>query len=147
MRIVIKTQVEQTAQEVFNGFNQDLFKALNPPFPLVEVLRFDGCQLHHETHLLLNFILFKQKWVSVNTDYSHKAHEIFFIDEGKQLPFFLKYWKHKHLIVTDTAQKTWIIDDITFKSYFLLADLLLYPLMWLQFAFRKPIYKKYFKVK
>lgn len=147
MKIKLKTNVERAVSEVFAGFNEDLFQALNPPFPPVRVLRFDGCQLHHETHLLLDFIFFKQKWISINTDYSYQAKEIFFVDEGKQLPFFLKYWKHKHLITIDSAQKTCIIDDITFKSPFFLLDLLLYPIMWLQFALRKPIYKKYFSSK
>jgi ligand-binding SRPBCC domain-containing protein len=60
------------------------------------------------------------------------------------LPFFLKYWRHHHRIVQD-GQSTRIIDDIHFRSPLLLFDFLLWPVLWLQFLYRKPIYRNVFR--
>jgi ligand-binding SRPBCC domain-containing protein len=40
---------------------------------------------------------------------------------------------------------TIIIDDITFRTPSILTDYLFYPLLYLQFLYRKPIYKKVFR--
>ena len=39
---------------------------------------------------------------------------------------------------------TEIVDDITYKTPTWLTDYLLYPVMWLQFAARKPVYRRVF---
>jgi ligand-binding SRPBCC domain-containing protein len=125
-------------------FDEDLFKALNPPFPPVEVKRFDGCHTGDEVSLELNFILFRQQWTSLITEHGYSESGFYFIDEGKKLPFFLKKWKHRHGIVALT-DGTEIIDDISYTSGTLLSDIFLYPLLYLQFAMRKPVYQKYFR--
>jgi hypothetical protein len=64
MRIRITTLVTQNYRQVADRFDQNLFKALNPPFPPVKLLRFDGSRKGDEVHLQLNFLLFKQVWKS-----------------------------------------------------------------------------------
>ena len=77
MRISIETKVSQNAQEVWAGFNQDLFLALNPPFPKAKLLRFDGSTTNDEVHLEIDFILFKSEWKSLITAHGESEEEIF----------------------------------------------------------------------
>lgn len=148
MHILLKTPVEQPLPAVWAGFNRSLFKQLSPPFPPVKIIRFDGCLPGDIVHLELNFLLFRQDWISRITEQQTTDDEIFFVDEGTQLPFFLRYWQHHHRLqrlAAGTGHQTLVIDDITFKTPFRLTDYLFYPLMWLQFAYRKPIYKRVFR--
>ncbi|QHT67965.1 hypothetical protein GXP67_15610 [Rhodocytophaga rosea] len=146
MRFIIITPVAMDYQQVAQNFGKSLFQALNPPFPPVKLLRFDGNAKGDEVHLELNFIIFKQVWKSLITENNTNSKEIYFVDEGIQLPFFLKYWRHKHRIVNKSSGAA-IIDDITFRSSFFLFDFLLYPVLYLQFLYRKPVYKKIFQKK
>lgn len=143
MKLQLTTLVQQPYKQVFNGFTQNLFVKLSPPFPPVKLLQFDGCQVNDRVRLRLNFLLFKQTWESLITDFQENTQEISFVDEGVQLPFFLKYWKHHHRIVKD-GEHTKIIDDISYKTPFILFDYLMYPALYLQFLYRKPVYKKVF---
>lgn len=145
MHLKLKTKVEKDFLSVKNGFNKKLFLSINPPFPPVKLKEFGGCEKGDKVHLELNFIFFKQDWISEIT-FDNTSDKVFeFIDEGTQLPFFLKYWKHHHRVEKTLGNKSSIIDDIEFKSPFILMDFLLYPVLWLQFAYRKPIYKSIFK--
>ena len=143
MHIKITTPVRQSYQSVAAGFNEKLFTQLNPPFPPVKLLRFDGSQQGDTVALELNFILFKQVWKSLIVEDGERDDEWYFIDEGVRLPFFLRYWRHHHRVVKNGLGAN-IIDDITFRTPFFLLDYLFYPIMWLQFLYRKPIYKKVF---
>lgn len=145
MRIRISTKVKQSYQKVFDGFTKDLFLKLNPPFPPVKLLRFDGCNKDDKVILRLNFIFFKQIWESLITDNQEKDKEIYFIDEGVKLPFFLKKWKHQHIIQEDENGGAKIVDYIQFKTPFLLSNYIFYPILYLQFLYRKPIYRKVFR--
>ncbi|MCU0391818.1 MAG: hypothetical protein MUE81_11930 [Thermoflexibacter sp.] len=146
MEIVIKTYVSQPILSVWQGFNETLFLKLAPPFPPMKLLRFDGSEKGNEVHIRLNFILFKQKWISLITENVKTEDQIYFIDEGIKLPFFLKYWKHKHRIIkhidNEKHTQSIIIDEIEFKSIF---GWLIYPVLYLQFWNRKKIYRKIFK--
>ncbi len=150
MRILVQTPVRQPLSVVWAGFDRNLFVRLSPPFPPVTVVRFDGCQRGDQVHLRLNFFLFQQDWLSRIVDQqtlttANEPGEIFFVDEGEQLPFFLSYWRHRHrLLRNDVTGGTVVIDDITFRTPFRLTDYVLYPLLWLQFAYRKPIYRRVF---
>lgn len=144
MKITIKTLVEQDFLSVKEGFNESLFKKLSPPFPPVKLLRFDGSQKGDLVSLELNFIFFRQKWVSEIIEDKTTEEEFFFIDQGVELPFFLKFWRHKHRIIK-AGENSIIQDEISFKAPFILLTLLLYPAMLLQFGYRIPVYKKIFK--
>jgi ligand-binding SRPBCC domain-containing protein len=146
MHLKLTTLVTQNYQQVAANFDEKLFKALNPPFPPVKLLRFDGSRTGDEVHLELNFLLFKQVWKSLIIEDSIQEGEIYFIDKGIQLPFFLRYWQHTHRILKQ-AEHTAIIDDIQFRTPFILFDYLMYPVLYGQFFYRKPVYKKYFQRK
>jgi ligand-binding SRPBCC domain-containing protein len=143
MKITIETPVTQDYLQVKAGFNETLFTKLSPPFPPVKLLRFDGSSKGDLVTLELNFIFFKQKWTSEITEDQTTDREFYFIDKGIELPFFLKKWSHKHRIVKD-GENSMIRDEIDYQAPFWVLTLLLYPAMLLQFAYRKPIYKKIF---
>lgn len=146
MEIVIKTYVNQNFLSVWQGFNESLFLKLAPHFPPVKLLRFDGSEKGDEVHIRLNFLLFKQTWISRITENVKTEDQIYFIDEGVKLPFFLQYWRHKHRIIKhiDKVRGTQsvIIDEIEFKSFL---GWLVYPVLYFQFWYRKGIYSKIFK--
>ncbi|NQZ74747.1 MAG: hypothetical protein HRT61_01340 [Ekhidna sp.] len=144
MRVRIKTSVVASLETVKEGFTEDLFLKLNPPFPPVELLRFDGCKKNDVVALELNFILFRQYWISVITEDQDNESEWFFVDKGSQLPFFLKRWRHRH-VVQQSGEGAVIIDDITYSTGTILTDLIMYPALLGQFLYRKPVYKRIFK--
>jgi len=144
MKITFRTYVQQDFRKVYEGFNEKLFVALAPFFPKIRLLQFDGNQTGNEVHLELHFLFFKQTWQSLITQNEIAQDRIFFTDEGMKLPFFLKFWKHYHRIVKAPQGGSFIEDEINYKTPFFLFDYLIYPLMWLQFAYRKPIYKRKF---
>ncbi len=146
MKIKVETIVQQDFKSVQKGFTKDLFVELTPPFPPVKLMRFDGCQKDDVVALELNFIFFKQQWISLIVEDGLNEEEFYFIDFGTKLPFFLKYWKHHHRIIKN-GKGAKIVDDITFKSPLPWLDVLLWPVLWLQFLYRKPIYKKIFGIK
>lgn len=146
MHLKLKTKVEANYLNVKERFNEKLFLKLNPPFPPVELKEFGGCENGDKVHLRLNFIFFKQDWISEIT-FDNTDEKVFeFIDEGTKLPFFLKSWRHHHIVENYSSDESVIVDDISFKSPFILMDFLLFPVLWLQFAYRKPIYKKFFRI-
>ncbi|MEO9869841.1 SRPBCC family protein [Ekhidna sp.] len=143
MRIKIKTKVSSTKERVKEGFTRDLFMSLNPPFPPVKLLKFDGCGTGDKVALELNFLLFKQKWISDITEAYEDEKSWYFVDQGSRLPFFLKKWRHHHG-VEKAGSGSIIIDEITFSTGTVLTDALMYPLLYGQFLYRKPIYKRKF---
>jgi ligand-binding SRPBCC domain-containing protein len=144
MQIQLETHVEQGYLDVKAGFNESLFTKLSPPFPPVKLLRFDGSEKGDRVTLELNFIFFKQKWTSEITQDKTTEMEFYFVDQGTELPFFLKKWRHKHRVIS-TGIGSIIRDEIEYDAPFKALTYLLFPALWLQFAFRKPIYKKIFK--
>lgn len=141
MRIKIFTRVEADYRKVFAKFDQHLFLKLNPPLMPVILLRFDGMNVNDEVHLELNFPGKKQLWISRITESAADSEEICFVDEGIQLPFFLKSWRHRHRIIRRNGHCV-IVDDIHYQAAFSLMNYLLYPILLLQFLYRKPIYKR-----
>lgn len=144
MKIAIETPVELGYLDVKSGFDAALFLQLSPPFPPVKLLRFDGSQKGNIVMLELNFGFFRQKWTSEITEESTTALEFYFIDEGIQLPFFLKKWRHRHRVIS-TGIGSIIRDEIEFEARVGSLSFLLFPVLWLQFYYRKAIYRRYFK--
>lgn len=56
MKIKITTRVKCDYKQVVNGFNMDLLKKLNPPFPPVKILEYEGNEPGNIVVLELNFI-------------------------------------------------------------------------------------------
>jgi ligand-binding SRPBCC domain-containing protein len=143
MRISIATKVSGDFEEVFRRFDITLFRKLTPPFVRINILRFDGCKKGDEVHIETNILGVRQKWISLITSQHSDENEIYFIDEGVLLPKPLKYWKHKH-IIEKSIDSSIIIDDICYKSGSIFVDFLMFPALFLQFYYRKPVYKSCF---
>lgn len=142
-QLIVITRVQQPLEQVRAGFTRSLFERLAPPFPPVRVLRFDGCTTGDEVHLELDFLLTRQQWVSVIVGDGLTAEAWHFIDVGRELPFFLKSWRHEHRVERDGAGSR-IVDAIRYQGPNALVSWLLYPALWLQFAYRVPIYRRVF---
>ncbi len=143
MTLTIKTYVNGDWNLVRQGFSKDLFVKLSPPFPRVKILRFDGSSKGDLVYLELNFLLFRQNWTSEILEEKLGVDYRAFTDEGRELPFFLKSWRHIHE-VRKSKSGSIISDSIRFSSGWLLIDCILWPLMLAQFLYRKPVYKKVF---
>jgi ligand-binding SRPBCC domain-containing protein len=127
-------------------FDKSLFEKLTPPGAGVKLLRFDGSKEGDQVHIQMSLLfgLIKQDWHAHIAEHGENEQEAWFVDEGVKLPFFLKYWRHRHVASSDGDEHSFIIDDIHYKSPFALLSWLIYPVMYLQFAWRKPIYRKVF---
>jgi ligand-binding SRPBCC domain-containing protein len=144
LRIYLETPVAGTPPEIIRRFDQDLFETLAPPGTPVEIVRFEGSHTGDTVHIRLKLAGFiKQDWISKITDDGSTPERAWFVDEGTQLPFFLSYWRHQHIVEARDGHSV-IIDDITYRGSFFLLTWLLYPALYLQFAWRKPIYRKIF---
>ncbi|MFY0591648.1 SRPBCC family protein [Roseivirga sp.] len=144
MRIRVATEVAKPVSAVKAGFTEDLFLKLNPPFPRVKLLRFDGSLKGDFVALELNFLIAKQKWISEITFDKETEQSFEFIDEGVMLPFPFSSWKHHHKLVSK-GKGCEIIDDIEYQAGNKLMTVLLYPLLVLQFLYRKPVYRRIFQ--
>ena len=144
MKLKINTHVNGSYEQVVSGFNQRLFEALSPPFPPVKVIQFDGCNQGDFVVLRLNFFLFKQNWSSKIIHSVENEEGFAFVDQGIELPFFLKSWKHRHGVLKSSGDVI-ILDDIDYSTGFLLTDVLLFPALYLQFLYRVPVYKRFFR--
>lgn len=143
MKIYLSTPIEQDYLVVYNQFNRELFEFLSPTFPKIKVEKFDGSKTGDFIHLKFGFPLYKN-WVSEITEDKVSDELCYFIDEGRQLPPGIIYWKHKHVVRKTGPNSCEIIDDIEFKSWNNLSSFLLYPMLYLSFSPRKKLYKKFF---
>jgi len=139
----VSTTVQSSVENIRQKFTADLFVHLNPPFPPVKLLRFGGNEPGAEVELEMNFILFKQRWVSRISAAEVAEKKWFFVDEGIKLPFFLRSWQHIHL-VEQTGNGSAITDRITLRGPVWLPDLVLVVLFKGLMIYRKPVYRKIF---
>lgn len=145
MKIFISTLVSSDFENVAKKFNRDLFLKLTNPLAILKIKRFDGCSKNDEIHLELKVFNKSIEWVSVITASEKTKNEYYFIDEGRDLPFPLTYWKHTHFIKKETESETFIIDEIEFRAKTTLLEKAIYPILYSVFLLRKPIYQKEFK--
>jgi ligand-binding SRPBCC domain-containing protein len=144
MKIYLPTLVKGNYKSLIEKFDSNLFQSLAPPLATVKLLQFDGSKKGDIVHVQISLAgLFPQEWISEITENEVTEKEAWFTDEGIKLPFFLAAWKHKHLL-QNLGENTQIVEDIEFKTPFFWLDYLMYPILYLQFAARKPIYQKLF---
>jgi len=145
MHLYLRTHVAASPADVSAGFTRELFVALAPPFPPFRLLRFDGSQRGDEVHIELGAGPARFRWTSLITDHGITPSGVYyFVDEGRQLPPPLRYWRHRHLMQPAPDGGTYIVEDLEYRSPFRWLDALLYPAMWAQFAWRRPIYRRWF---
>lgn len=139
----VSTTVQASLKKIEQNFTADLFAQLNPPFPPVKLLRFGGNEAGAEVELEMNFLLFKQRWISRITAAERTEAKWFFVDEGSQLPFFLSSWRHTHLVEQSGAGSK-ITDRIRLSGPAWLPDFLLVVLFKALMLYRKPVYRRIF---
>ena len=146
MRLCLQTEVAASPAEVWAGFTEELFLALKPPLMPLRLLRFDGCHQGDLVELSLGPSFMAQRWLSRITEHQDQGPAYHFVDEGEVLPFFLRSWQHSHRLLPHPQGGCIIVDDIEFQAPLGLSALL-WPALYLQFAFRKPVYKRVFGAK
>ena len=146
MHVILRTAVAQPPAQVMAGFTRELFIALAPPFPKLRLLRFDGCRTGDQVEIELDTLVKRLPWTSLLVDEGQLADgTLFFVDEGQTLPPPLRYWRHRHLIQPGPQGGSIIVDDLEYRTATPALDALLYPAIWAQFAWRKPIYRRWFR--
>lgn len=139
MKITLRSKVPCALETVQNRFDGELFKYLLPPG--AQLIAFGGSTKGDIVHLKLPLA---GEWISEITENGKSEDSIYFIDEGRKLPFPLKSWKHKH-ILTASGEHTIIEDNMSFSSGNIIFDALIYPVLLLSFLPRVWQYKSYFK--
>jgi ligand-binding SRPBCC domain-containing protein len=145
MQIHLQTRVSQNYLAIFEAFDETLFRKLAPPFPRLRLLRFDGSYPGDVVEIELLTGLKRLRWTSLITERQITDREAWFTDLGQELPPPLKYWKHRHLVSNKGQNQSTIHDIIDYRTGSSLLDRLLFPFLWAQFAFRKPIYRRVFR--
>ncbi|WP_045689215.1 SRPBCC family protein [Hymenobacter sp. AT01-02] len=145
MHLILRTHVAATPAQVWQGFTRELFLDLAPPFPPFRLRRFDGCHRGDEVHIELGAGPLCYPWTSLITDHGTQPDgTYFFVDEGQKLPPPLRFWRHRHLMQPAAGGGTYIVEDLEYRTGLRALDVLLYPAMWAQFAWRRPIYRRWF---
>ncbi len=146
MKINFETIVTSKLDHVVDSFNLELFQKLSPPLAKMRMIQFDGCLKGDEVKFTMSFLGIEQYWHSLILDDYKSANEVYFIDIGKDLPWPIKAWHHKHIMKTVDGDKTAIIDEIEYECNSELLTLVFKPLLIGYFYYRKIIYKKVFNV-
>lgn len=129
--------------EVMKRFDRSLFEALAPPLVPFEIVKFTGSQTGDTVHLRMGKGI-RIEWISVITSHGSDKEQAYFVDEGIQLPFPLKFWRHQHIVKKDSENQSWIIDDIQYEAVNNLLSKLMYPILYAGFKGRGRIYRQYF---
>ena len=146
MHVTLRTAVSQPPAVVMAGFTRELFVALAPPFPRLRLLRFDGCHSGDRVEIELDTLVKRLSWTSLIVDDGTQPDGThFFVDEGQVLPSPLRFWRHRHLIQPGPNGGSVIVDALEYRTASRLLDALIYPAMWAQFAWRRPIYRRWFR--
>lgn len=143
MRVIVRTSVSSDLHSVFDRFDRSLFERLKPPLLTIQINRFDG---HFDGGIVdvdIGFRSIKNRWISEIRNVQHGESECSFTDIGITLPPPLKEWTHIHRVVAAGASSV-IVDDIRFATGSRILDVLIAPLLWAAFVFRKRVYKKVF---
>lgn len=145
MKIIISTTVGANWQLVRSHFKRELLEQLSPPGIKFDLERFDGSSPGDEVHAQTTFLGLKQKWVSIITEEKETNSQWYFVDEGKQLPWPLTGWKHRHSVESLDDKASRIVDDIDFHCASKLTEVAVRPFIWLAFSVRPGRYKKFFE--
>jgi ligand-binding SRPBCC domain-containing protein len=145
MKMTLRTAVRGDHASVYAGFTKDLLLQMTPPGMKLELLRYDEpTEIGSIVHLKMTmFGIIRQEWYMHIVDKVEEKDKSWFTDEGIRLPGFLKTWQHQHLI-EQQGDHSVIVDAVTYSGRNVLLSYLIYPVIWMQFALRKPYYRKFF---
>lgn len=146
MRFQILTPVKGSHRKVFAGFDHGLLLQLTPPGAKMQLISADdpakeGGRIYLRVTLLG---IIRQEWINAFSQYELTEAECHFVDQGVKMPFPIRLWRHDHRVLSDGPDRAIINDDVTYKTGFFLMDWFLYPILWLQFRYRRPIYQRVF---
>lgn len=145
MRFTVTTHVRGVSpQAAYSVFTDRLLAALSPPFVKPVTQLYEGNRPGHQLRFSLHTPLGTQTWTGKVTEEQISETEIYFVDEGLEMPFGLIYWRHKHRLLK-TVEGTRIRDEVQFRTKNSLLSVLLFPVLWFQFLYRKPMYAKTIK--
>ena len=137
----IRTEVRQSARQVFAGFDRTLFMQLRPPLMPFQLLRFDGCAEGDEVHIRMGLL---GEWRARVIEKAERPEEIRFVDVGDRLPFPLKQWRHTHRILHLSTGGAVIVDHISYDCGGWIRNRLMYLPLKLLFLLRRPVYSRIF---
>ncbi len=144
MKVTISTNVKGFYDKVYRAFDLKLFEFLKPKGARMEIVEFTGSQKGDKVHIRFTSPI-KADWISEIIEDHKDEQTAFFVDKGTVLPWPLKEWRHKHEILNTSDESSTIIDHIQYKTSNVIFDLLFWPVMYIAFSQRKPLYRKYFK--
>jgi len=139
MNITLRSKVKGELIAIYNRFDDNLFRYLLPPG--AQLIEFGGSKKGDVVHLKLPIA---GEWVSEITENGASEDTCYFIDEGRELPFPLKKWKHKH-ILHRAGNSTIIEDNMNFSTGYIITNILFYPILFLSFLPRLWQYNHYFQ--
>ncbi len=145
MKFTLSTRVQGSPEKVFQGFSEELFLALTPFWVKIKMKQFDGFKVGDRFIFKVTmFGLFAQDWHNKVVDSGTSEDRCYFIDEGVIMPFPFTHWRHEH-IIEKKNNMVWIRDALHYHCDYLPLEWIVFPVLWLQFWIRKPIYRRRFK--
>jgi ligand-binding SRPBCC domain-containing protein len=142
MKFKMTTLIDNHFQAVWLKFNRQLFENLKPSFLSLNVVRFDGCRQGDTFDLKIGIFGQWIEWKGKISKHAELTSECYFIDEGLVLPRPLTFWQHKHRIVKSGVDKSFVIDEVEYKTNSIFLDYFIYPGILIGFFLRKPYYRK-----
>lgn len=139
----IQTKIGAAMPFVWSQFNEALLRKISPPYPKVNIKRFDGCKEGDLVILEINLLFIRVIWSSKISYSKQDDKQSTFIDEGITVPFGITHWKHEHSIIKIDDSQCYILDFVTYKTSNVFLDMILFPFLWGMIFYRKPFYKKY----
>ncbi|HAZ14179.1 MAG: hypothetical protein A2X86_02565 [Bdellovibrionales bacterium GWA2_49_15] len=149
-KIEFLSHVPVSIEVVKEHFTEELFKYLLPPILPVKVVRFEGVEkgARYEFELLPIHLPppFSTTWSGKIVDSGDVQGGFYFVDEGTNLPFPLKSWRHLHRILPNPQLGGIdILDLVEYSCHIPLLEYSLYPSFFSLFVFRKQRYAEYFR--
>lgn len=142
MKFSINSRVRGfSPQQIIEVFDFDLLRELSPPLMKPHALIYEGNRPGSRIHFRLATPSGVKNWIGKIDGYGESENEIWFSDEGIEIPFGIKTWKHKHRLMK-TDYGTIIRDEVEVEFIRPWTALFKLPGIWLQFIYRKTLYEK-----
>jgi len=136
----INTKVHGQAKEIFDRFDRELLIKTTPPLVNLEVNRFDGTKIGDEAHVVCSIFGTYQYWINRVVDNQQKEGEVYFVDKAIEMPEPFTYWKHTHKITQVKDHTCLITDEIVYSTHNKILNLMIFPIIYFIFYYRRPIY-------
>ncbi|WP_444685662.1 SRPBCC family protein [Alkalicoccus luteus] len=107
------TIIDKPLQEVWDFFQATENLAAITTFPEITVKGSERSEEGAEIELQMNFYAAKLSWKSRISEVSEPNY---FIDEGIEVPFPFKVWRHVHAFKTEPDGRTKMIDMVQFDA-------------------------------